>query len=107
MGLALLILILQGIHKGWSTLLGGSSYFIPTSLFMLRLTRYAGARASIRFVMAFFSGEVLKLGLCGILFVGAVRYASINEVYGMIGLIGAIVAFWIGSIISLSQQEAK
>jgi ATP synthase protein I len=106
-GLALVIIFLQGIQRSWAALLGGMSYWLPTLIFMWRVSAYAGARAASRFVAAFFAGEVVKLFLSATLFVLLVKYASIDVVYGLIGLIGAIVAFWIASMTSLYRQGVK
>jgi ATP synthase protein I len=101
MGLALVILFLQGIQRGCSVLVGGLAYWIPTVIFLWRVSVHAGARAAKRFVMAFFSGEVVKLFLSGVLFVIAVNYLPIDVMYGVLGLIGAIFAFWIASVSSI------
>jgi len=101
MGLGLVILFLQGIQRGCSVLVGGLAYWIPTLFFLWRVSAHAGARAAKRFVMAFFAGEVVKLFLSGVLFVVAVTYLPIDEMYGVLGLIGAIFAFWIASVTSV------
>lgn len=107
MGLAVGILLLQGVQKGFSALLGGLAYWLPTLLFLWRVSAHAGARAAMRFVVAFFTGEVVKLFLSGVLFVLAVKYLSLDLMYGLIGLIGSIVAFWVVSMTSLLSSEGK
>lgn len=108
MGLALVIGLLQGKQKGVSTLLGGLAYWLPTFMFLFWVSAYAGARAAVRFVIAFFAGEMMKLFISGILFVALLKYLSIDLMYGMIGLAGAVVAFWIASVASLYDgQEGK
>lgn len=107
LGLAVLVGLLQGVQKGLSVLSGGLAYWVPTLLFVWRVSRHAGARAAVRFVVTFFAGEFIKLFLSGVLFVMAVKYLSIDMLYGIAGLIGAIIAFWITSLISLSRQGAK
>lgn len=101
MGLVIVIGLLQGIQRGWSALVGGLSYWVPTLIFLWRVTVHAGARAAMRFMVSFFTGEVVKLFLSGVLFVLAVKYLPMDILYGLIGLIGAIMAFWIASISSL------
>ena len=107
MGLALVIFLLQGIHRGWSALLGGLAYWLPTVIFLLRVSVYTGARAATRFMIAFFTGETVKLFLSAVLFLAAVKFCSINVVYGILGLIGAVIAFWVVSVASLNRQEVK
>jgi ATP synthase protein I len=106
-GLALVIVLLQGIQKGCSTLIGGLAYWIPTLIFLWRVSAHAAARVATRFVMAFFAGEVIKLALSAVLFVFAVNYLGIHMLYGIIGLMGAIMAFWIASASSLLSSGGK
>lgn len=107
MGLALVIGLLQGIQKGWSSLLGGLAYWVPTLIFMWRVSAYAGARAAMRFMIAFFAGEFGKLILSAVLFVIAVKYLSMDMLFGLIGLIGAIVAFWVASATLLLSSGGR
>jgi ATP synthase protein I len=101
MGLVIVIGLLQGLQRGWSALVGGLAYWVPTVVFLWRVTVHAGARAAMRFMVAFFTGEVVKLFLSGVFFVIAVKYLSVDVLYGFIGLIGAIIAFWVVSVSSL------
>jgi ATP synthase protein I len=107
MGLALLVFLLQGLQRGWSALLGGLAYWLPTFFFVWRVSAYAGAHAAVRFVVALFSGEMIKLFLSATLFLFAVKYLAIDPLYGVIGLIGSIVAFWITSVSSLYRRGVK
>jgi ATP synthase protein I len=100
-GLAVVIALFLGMQRGRSVILGGLAYWVPTFVFLWRVSAYAGARAATRFMIAFFSGEIVKLFLSGVLFVLAVKYLSLDALYGLIGLIGAIVAFWIASVTSV------
>ncbi len=104
MGLALILLFLQGTRAGLSAFCGGLAYWLPTLFFMWRVAAHAGARAAGRFAVAFFGGEAIKLVLSGVLFVLAVKYLPVNILYVMIGFIGAILAFWVVSISSLLRQ---
>ena len=108
MGLALVIALFQGTQKGSSTLVGGLAYWLPTFLFLFWVSSYAGAQAAVRFVVAFFAGEMMKLCVSSILFVVLFSYAPINLMYGMIGLASAVVAFAVVSVVSLyDRQEGK
>lgn len=107
MGTALVIGLLQGIQRGCSSLIGGLAYWVPTLIFLWRVSAHAGARAATRFVIAFFGGEIVKLILSGVLFVVAIKYLSIDLFYGVVGLIGAIIAFWIASATCLLSSGGK
>lgn len=106
-GLALAVLILQGIHKGLSIVLGGLTYWLPTLIFVWRVTAYAGAREAIRFIVAFSVGEAVKLFLSGVFFVLIIKYFQVDLLYSIVGLMFAIISFWIASVISLYQQGVK
>jgi F0F1-type ATP synthase assembly protein I len=98
MGLALVIFLLQGKQKGGSVFLGALAYWIPTVLFVLRATAHAGAQALGRVMTALFAGEIFKLVLSGVLFILVIKYLPVEVFYAMLGLIGAVVAFWIASV---------
>jgi ATP synthase protein I len=107
MGFTLLLFWLKGIQSGLSTLVGGLSHWLPTCIFMWRVSAHAGVRAVNRFMVAFFAGEVVKLILTGILFLIAVRYLHISLLPAVVGLVASIVAFWIASVVCLYKVGAK
>jgi F0F1-type ATP synthase assembly protein I len=107
LGLALLIGLLQGLQRGGSALIGGLAYWVPTLIFLWRVSAHSAARAATRFMIAFFSGEVIKLFLSGVIFLLAVKYLPLDLVYGLVGLLGAIIAFWIASMTSLIKSGGK
>jgi ATP synthase protein I len=99
--------LLKGLHSGLSVAMGALSYWLPTLIFMLRVSAHAGARAATRFMIAFFAGEAIKLALCGMLFVVAIKYLQLDLGYALLGLIIAIIAFWIASILVLFQTRVR
>lgn len=107
LGLALVIALFQGLQRGCSAFIGGMTYWLPTLFFLWRVSAYAGARAAMRFMAAFFTGEIAKIFLSAVLFLLAVKYLPIHIVYGVVGLIGAIIAFWVASVTSLLKSEVK
>ena len=107
MGLALVIFLLLGLQKGWSVLAGGMAYWLPTLLFIWRVTLHTTAHAATRFMMAFFAGEIVKLFLSALLFLLILKYGSVNVIYEMVGLIGAIVAYWIASVMCVFRREQR
>lgn len=106
-GFVLVALFLTGIHSGLSVAVGAICYWLPTLVFMLRVSSYTGARAAMRFMVALFAGEVVKLVLCSVLFLIAIKYLHLQFSYALIGLIGAIIAFWIASIGMLFQTRVR
>jgi len=106
-GAAILMIIFTGMHKGLSFAAGSVSYWLPVSLFMNRTSKYAGASAVSKFLFAFLTGEIIKLSLCGILFVVAVKVFSLSLGYTLAGFIGAIFAFCIASFGVLFHSKAR
>lgn len=105
MGLALIMLLLQGIRSGLSTVAGGFAYWLPTLIFVRRIAGKASAQAAKQFVLMFFAGETVKLLTSAILFVLVMKYLPVTSLSVLIGYIGAIVAFWVASVFYLSRQE--
>lgn len=107
MGFTLVIVLLKGLRSGLSVAVGAVSYGLPTLIFMMRVSVHTGARAATRFMVALFAGEAIKLALCGILFLIAIKYLQLQLSYALVGLISAIVAFWIASITVLFQTRVR
>ncbi len=105
MGLAVVLFLLQGTRSGLSTLLGGLAYWLPTLAFVWRVFARATARAAKQFLVLFIAGEMFKLVLSAILFICIVKYLPVNLLSVLIGFIGAIIAFWIASLLLLGRHE--
>lgn len=105
MGLALILFLLQGIRGGISALLGGLAYWLPTLVLVWRVFAQTGARAAKKFVIAFAVGEATKLFLSAFLFLLIVKYLPVNTLSVLIGFVGAVIAFWIASLILLVRNE--
>lgn len=103
--LAVIIFLLQGMQKGISALLGGLTYWLPTLIFVWRVTKHAGAHAATRFIVAFFTWETVKLFLSGALFILVIKYLPAELLYALTGFVGAVVAFWVVSVISLFKNQ--
>lgn len=106
-GLALIILLSKGAYQSLSAWLGSLTYWLPTLLFIWRTTKCAGAQAAMRFITAFFVGEALKLASCGVLFLIIIKFGHMAMGYALMGLIGAILAFWIASMMVLLRTKVK
>jgi ATP synthase protein I len=104
-GLALVLLFIQGIRSGLSVALGGLAYWLPTLLFVWRVFARTTARAARQFMVAFVLGETIKLFLSAILFVLIVKYLPVQLLSVLIGFVGAVIAFWISAVILLTKDE--
>ena len=107
MGFTLIVLWLKGLQNGLSALAGGLSYFMPTFIYVWRVSSYAGARAATQFLIAFIAGETIKLVLSGLLFLLIIKYLHVSLLYALIGFTAAIVAFGIASFACLYQTGVK
>lgn len=106
-GFTLILSTLKGMQSGLSALAGGLAYWLPTFIFTRGVAACAGARVGARFMVAFFGGEAIKLVLSGVLFLFAVNYFSMQIVYAVMGLVIAIIAFWVASGAYLYQSGVK
>jgi ATP synthase protein I len=104
-GLALVLFLLQGRQSGLSALLGGLAYWLPTLLFVWCIFTRAAVRAAKQFLTLFIAGEGVKLLLSAGLFVLVVTYLPVNAVSVLLGFIGAVVAFWMASMVLLTRHE--
>lgn len=104
MGLVLVLFLLQGIKSGLSALAGGLAYWLPTLLFVWRVFQRTTARAAKQFLLAFVAGEGIKLLLSAVLFVLIVKNLPVNVLSVLTGFVGAVVSFWIASVVLLTRQ---
>lgn len=102
--IALVGLVIGGVVSAYSVLSGGLTYVLPNFVFVWVVFRYVGARQMNMFVTAFFFGEMLKLFISSILFVIVVKYLSVSLLSVLIGLFGAMISFWVASIIVFSKR---
>lgn len=94
MVLSIVILLIEGLQKGWSTFLGGSAYILPNFIFAWRVFSHSGRGFSESFMIKFLLGEFTKLVLSAVLFLLIVKYLSMNVVFVMVGYAIAIFSFW-------------
>jgi F0F1-type ATP synthase assembly protein I len=97
----------RGWHNALSMFAGAMCYWLPTALFIWRLSAYASPHAGVRFLAAFLLGEGLKLLLCGVLFVIFIKYFHIQVMDAVIGLAVAITAFWVASAALIFRTGVK
>ncbi len=93
--LTLIITFVEGVSKGLSTFLGGSTYILPQFIFAWRVFSYARLQQAGQFMVAFFLGEFAKLVLSAILFILIVNHLSVIPVFAITGYIFAIISFWL------------
>ena len=102
--LAIIAFLLNGLTSSESVLAGGMAYGIPNLVFVWLVFRFVGAQQMAKFMAAFFAGEVVKLLLSAILFLGIVKYLPVSLLSVLVGFVGAIVSFWIVCMWHFSQQ---
>jgi ATP synthase protein I len=105
MGLTGMLFLLKDKQSGLSVLAGGLAYWLPTLVFVRGVASTTGARAIARFMTTFFVGEAIKLIASGGLFLLAISYFHADTVYALLGLMSAIVAFWIASIMCVFRRS--
>lgn len=104
-GLAAIFLLVRGVKSGLSVFVGGLAYWLPTFIFVWRVFARATARAAKQFMLIFAAGESVKLFLSAILFVLVINYLPVELGSVLIGFIGAVVAFWIASVMLLAKHQ--
>lgn len=97
LGFILVLFLLKGIQTCLSALAGALAYCLPTWSFIWLVSAQASTRVGMRFFVTFMLGEGFKLVFCGILFVIFIKYLKIDVLNAVIGLIGAMFAFWLAS----------
>ncbi|HSW69934.1 MAG TPA: ATP synthase subunit I [Gammaproteobacteria bacterium] len=110
MGLALLLFLLHGIQSGFSALLGGLAYWLPTFLFVCFIFAKTAAQSAKQFLLLFIAGEGLKLLLSALLFVLIIEYMPLKYMPAnifsiLIGFVGAIISLWIASFVIFTKGE--
>ena len=103
--LAFVFGLVRNIYSGLSVLAGGAAYGLPNLLFVWRVFRFVGSKQMTQFVFAFFAGEMMKLVFSGFLFVLIVKTLPISLLFALIGLIGALVSFWIACMWYFSRKN--
>jgi ATP synthase protein I len=107
LGFILLLFLIKGTKSGLSALAGALAYWLPTLIFIWRISAQGAERAGVRFLATFILGEGLKLVLCGILFVIFIKYCQVEVLDAVVGLIGAIAAFWLASALLIFRSGAS
>lgn len=92
------------VHAAIGIILGGCAYVLTNLIFVWRVFRHVGAREMTRFVTAFFFGEMSKMVLSAILILLIVKYLPVSLLSVLIGLMIAIVSFWVACIWFIPRQ---
>jgi len=93
--LSVLIMLIAGLNKGLSTLLGGSVYLLPHLIFAWGIFAYSGSFSPDRFMLGFLLSELIKLLLSAVLFLLIVKYLPLKLLFVMLGYAIAIFSFWL------------
>ena len=102
--LAFIALLVSGMKSSFSVFAGGMAYGLANLIFVWQVFRFTGAKAMTAFVLAFFTGEMIKLVLSAILFLLIVKFLPVSLLSTLIGLIGAIVSFWIVCLLRINVR---
>lgn len=102
--LAIIALIFKNKTAAFSVLMGGLAYGVPNLIFVWAVFRFVGAQEMLKFITAFFLGEMFKLFISAILFLIIVKYLAVGLLSTLVGFIGAIVAFWVVCMWHFSRQ---
>ncbi|OGT58272.1 MAG: hypothetical protein A3F43_06230 [Gammaproteobacteria bacterium RIFCSPHIGHO2_12_FULL_42_10] len=95
--LAVLTLLFKNKIDSLSVLAGGLTYGFLNLLFVAVVFRYYRAQEMHKFMAAFMLSETLKLIFSAIIFLMIVKHLPVSLLFTLVGLIGAIVSFWIAS----------
>lgn len=101
---AALTTLISGVLSGFSILLGGLAYALPNLIFVWRVFRYVGAHQMAQFATAFFVGEMTKMIVSALLVLLIVKHLPVSLLSVLIGLMAAIVSFWIACMWLFSRQ---
>jgi F0F1-type ATP synthase assembly protein I len=107
LGFTLLLFLLKGAHSGLSAFAGAFAYWLATLIFIWRVSVQSIRPIGMGFLATFIGGEGFKLLLCGVLFVIFAKYLHVEMMYAVIGLVGAILAFWIASASLILKSGAS
>lgn len=102
--LAVLECLFQNVQNGISILFGGVAYCLPNFIFVWRVFSHATAREARQFLVAFVLGELTKLFISAVLVVIIAKLLPVKLIWVLMGYVAAIVAFWIVSFMTMSQE---
>jgi ATP synthase protein I len=105
--IACIALLAQGSNTALAVICGGLAYCLPNFLFVWRVFRFVGAQQVMQFMLAFFFGEMAKMLISAILIILIVKYLPVSLLSVLVGLIAAIISFWIACIWLFSKQEKQ
>lgn len=94
--LAALTLLFSDLQTSLSVFFGGMAFGLSNLLFAWVIFKFI--KEIHLFLIAFFIGEMLKLGFSSVLFLLIVLYLPVSLLPTLMGFIGAIVSFWITGI---------
>ena len=89
----LIVAIILGLDKAYSSALGGFAAFLPNLYFGIRVYKSAGQQSK-KILNSFYIGEAGKLLFTGLLFVLIFQFPNVEIVPVLIGYILALSVFW-------------
>lgn len=92
---AMILLFFLGRNAGFSVLIGGATWLLPSVFFTWRLTRNMSPQLAKQFMFRFYSAEFMKFILAIVLSVFAFKYLPISFIAFMAGLVAALMSIWL------------
>jgi ATP synthase protein I len=94
-------MLCRGQEAGYSAILGGLVWVLPTLYFAYRVL-FADIRKSVKsLVWSFYRAEITKLAFSAMLFVITVKLISVNTLTVLLAFLVAQISFWVASLFYL------
>ena len=100
---AMILTVFLGLKAGFSVLIGGLAWLVPSIFFTWRLTQNMSPRMAKHFIMRFYSAEFLKLILTILFALLAIKFLPISFGSFMIGMVAALMSIWLAPLMMPSS----
>lgn len=94
---AVFFLIFRGVESGYSVLLGGAIWLLPSFYVAYRL--FAKVKPAQQIIRTLYRAEVVKLLVSALLFVMMCKFLIVNVLALLIGYMIAQLAFWLTPLV--------
>lgn len=101
--IALCLFILSGMKAGYSTLLGGATWLLPSFYFAHQVFSKIGTAKTILWM--FYRAEITKLLLSAVLFILICRFFSVNMLIFLLGYMAAQCMFWLAPVLMTRTMQ--
>ncbi|MBS0359165.1 MAG: ATP synthase subunit I [Proteobacteria bacterium] len=97
--LALIFTEMMEPKAGYSALLGGLVYLIPSGLFAAIFFRKSGANAGKQIVFNFYWGEIVKIFISALLFIVIFKWIAVSVGVFFVTYLAAQLTFWFSPLL--------